>query len=48
MVSNTTQHPTPLSAALYFDFGKGRRGGGGKPEIRLEGEKFMKLGQNQT
>ncbi len=30
MVSKTTQHPPPL--ILYFDFGKGRRGGGGEPE----------------
>jgi hypothetical protein len=29
---------------MYFDFGKGRRAGGGKPERRLEGQ-FTKLGR---
>ncbi len=45
MVSNTPQHPPPppnhtlsVYTVLYFDFGKGVRGGGGEPDRRLEGQ----------
>jgi hypothetical protein len=44
MVSNTTQY-TPTPSQPHTDFGKGGRGGEGKPERRLEGQKFTKLGR---
>jgi hypothetical protein len=50
MVSNMTQHPHPLPAThylykLYFDTGKGEGVGRVKPERRLEGQQFLKLGR---
>jgi hypothetical protein len=49
--SNRTQHPPPppshtlsVYCILYFDIGKGGKGGRVEPERRLEVQQFTKLG----